>query len=57
MSICGDRVASRLETVPEISDAMAGFQSPDPDKLKTPSGFELQVDEEVEQGSATDADD
>jgi hypothetical protein len=55
MNICGDRVAIGLETIPEISDAMAGFQSPDPDKLKTPSGLGLQVDKEVGQGNVTDA--
>ena len=55
MIICGDRTAVGLETVPEISGAMAGFQSPDPDKFKTPNGLELQVDEEVGQGNATDA--
>ena len=52
--MCEDRVAIGLETIPEISDAMAGLQSPDPDKFKTPNGLGLRVDEEVGQGNAMD---
>ena len=54
MSLYEDRVAIGAEIVPKISDAMAGFQSPDPDQLKTLSGLALQVDKEVGQGHATD---
>jgi hypothetical protein len=56
MIIYGDRVAIGvgIEIVPRISDAMAGFQSPEPDKLKTPSGLELRITKEVGQGNAMD---